>query len=210
MAGATFPATRPSLEDVGVQGAWLESQRDRFQECTGSCWPRGGGRRAMGPMVVGDLPAAGPRLGYPARYLRTDAEERMMRVLVTTATKYGGTAEIAAAIAEVLDEHGLEVAVPLAGRPVWLFSSGPVGDPPKPEEDPVDVADLLAATEAREHRVFPGKLVRKQLSFPERAIVSVLRVPEGDFRDWTEIRKWAAGIADTLGAGFSPHARLER
>jgi menaquinone-dependent protoporphyrinogen oxidase len=24
----------------------------------------------------------------------------------------------------------------LAARPVWLFSSGPVGDPPKPEEDP--------------------------------------------------------------------------
>ena len=59
-----------------------------------------------------------------------------------------------------------------AARPVWLFSSGPVGDPPKPEEDPVDVAEVLAATRAREHRVFAGKLVRKQLAFPERAIVS--------------------------------------
>ena len=167
-----------------------------------------------------------------------------MRVLVTAATKYGATTEIAAAIAEVLDEHGLEATVlppeqvkgvdgydvvvvgsavyaghwlkparelerhsaALADRPVWLFSSGPVGDPPKPEEDPVDVADLLAATDAREHRIFAGKLVRKQLSFPERAIVSALRVPEGDFRDWTEIRQWAAGIADAMGAGFSPQA----
>jgi len=34
-----------------------------------------------------------------------------MRVLVTAATKYGATAEIAAAIAEVLDEHGLEATV---------------------------------------------------------------------------------------------------
>jgi menaquinone-dependent protoporphyrinogen oxidase len=164
----------------------------------------------------------------------------MMRVLVTAATKYGATTEIAAAIAEVLGDHGLEATVlppdqvegvdgydaivvgsavyaghwlkparelvdrlnsELANRPVWLFSSGPVGDPPKPEEDPVDVADLLAATDAREHRVFAGKLVRKQLSFPERAIVSALRVPEGDFRVWTEIRQWAAGIADALGAG---------
>jgi menaquinone-dependent protoporphyrinogen oxidase len=89
----------------------------------------------------------------------------------------------------------------LAGRPVWLFSSGPVGDPPKPDEDPVDVAELLAATNARDHRVFAGKLVRKQLSFPERAIVAALHVPEGDFRDWTEIRQWAAGIADAMGAG---------
>ena len=94
----------------------------------------------------------------------------------------------------------------LASRPVWLFSSGPVGDPPKPEEDPVDVADLLAATGAREHRIFAGKLVRKQLSFPERAIVSALRVPEGDFRDWTEIHQWAASIADAMGAGFPPQA----
>jgi menaquinone-dependent protoporphyrinogen oxidase len=84
---------------------------------------------------------------------------------------------------------------------VWLFSSGPVGDPPKPEEDPVDVAELLAQTNAREHRVFAGKLVRRQLSFPERAITTALRVPEGDFRDWTEIRRWAAEIAGALPAG---------
>ena len=94
----------------------------------------------------------------------------------------------------------------LAARPVWLFSSGPVGDPPKPEEDPVDVAEVLAATRAREHRVFAGKLVRKQLAFPERAIVSALRVPEGDFRDWAEIKRWAAGIAAALQPGSSTEA----
>jgi menaquinone-dependent protoporphyrinogen oxidase len=54
--------------------------------------------------------------------------------------------------------------------------------------------------------VFAGKVVRKQLSFPEKAIVSALRVPEGDFRDWTEIRRWAAGIAYAMAAGFSPQA----
>jgi menaquinone-dependent protoporphyrinogen oxidase len=86
----------------------------------------------------------------------------------------------------------------LVARPVWLFSSGPVGDPPKPDEAPVDVAEILAATRAREHRVFAGKLVREQLNFPERAIVSALRVPEGDFRDWPEITGWAAGIATAL------------
>ena len=51
----------------------------------------------------------------------------------------------------------------------------------------MDVAEVLAATQAREHQVFAGKLVRKQLAFPERAIVSALRVPEGDFRDWARI-----------------------
>jgi menaquinone-dependent protoporphyrinogen oxidase len=89
----------------------------------------------------------------------------------------------------------------MAERPVWLFSSGPVGDPPKPEEDPVDVAELLTTTRARDHRVFAGKLVRKQLAFPERAIVSALRAPEGDFRDWAAITGWAAGIATALRSG---------
>jgi menaquinone-dependent protoporphyrinogen oxidase len=97
----------------------------------------------------------------------------------------------------------------LAERPVWLFSSGPVGDPPKPEEDPVDVAELVTATGAREHRVFAGKLVRRQLSFPDRAIVSALRVSEGDFRDRAEITRWAASIANTLQAAGS-HRRASR
>jgi len=86
----------------------------------------------------------------------------------------------------------------LAERPVWLFSSGPIGDPPKPEEDPVDVAEIVRVTLARDHRVFAGKLVRKQLSFTERAMVVAFRAPDGDFRDWTEIREWASQIADAL------------
>ncbi|HEY3034956.1 MAG TPA: flavodoxin domain-containing protein [Streptosporangiaceae bacterium] len=163
-----------------------------------------------------------------------------MRVLVTAATKYGATGEIAEAIGEVLREHGLDATVgppeeagnvdgydavvlgsavyaghwlkaarelvhrsrdALAARPVWLFSSGPIGDPPKPEEGPVDVAEIATATGAREHRVFAGKLVRRQLGFADKAIAVALRVPEGDFRDWTEVRGWAAGIADALRSG---------
>jgi menaquinone-dependent protoporphyrinogen oxidase len=86
----------------------------------------------------------------------------------------------------------------LAARPVWLLSSGPVGDPPKPDEDPVDVAALTAATGARDHRVFAGRIVRKRLRFADRAIVAALRAPDGDFRDWNEIRDWAASIAAAL------------
>jgi menaquinone-dependent protoporphyrinogen oxidase len=162
-----------------------------------------------------------------------------MKVLVTAASRYGATEEIAEAIGEVLRERGLDATVvppeaatvdghdavvlgsavyagywlkparelaererdALAAMPVWLYSSGPVGDPPKPEEDPVDVAEIATATGARDHRVFAGKLVRRQLGFADKAIAVALRVPEGDFRDWTEIRGWAAGIADALRAG---------
>lgn len=88
----------------------------------------------------------------------------------------------------------------LAGMPVWLFSSGPVGDPPEPDEDPVDVSDLIAALDAKGHRLFAGRLERSRLSFAERALVGALRAPEGDFRDWEAIRAWADEIADHLEA----------
>ena len=81
---------------------------------------------------------------------------------------------------------------------MWLFSSGPIGDPPKPEEDPVDVADIAGATRAREHRVLAGKLVKKHLRFGDKAIALALRVPEGDFRDWDEIKSWATEIGHEL------------
>lgn len=86
----------------------------------------------------------------------------------------------------------------LVARPVWLFSSGPVGDPLKPVHDAVDVDSVIEVTTAREHRLFAGKVERAQLSFGDRAVVSALHVQEGEFRDWDEIRSWAAGIADAL------------
>ena len=89
-------------------------------------------------------------------------------------------------------------AAALAARPVWLFSSGPVGEPAKPAENPVDVSKILQSTKARDHRIFTGRLVRKHLSFPDRAMASAIRAAEGDFRNWAEIRAWAAGIASAL------------
>lgn len=86
----------------------------------------------------------------------------------------------------------------LAARPVWLFSSGPVGEPAKPVGNPVDVTKILQASKARDHQLFTGKLARKRLSFPDRAIASVTGAQEGDFRNWAQIRDWASGIADAL------------
>ena len=90
------------------------------------------------------------------------------------------------------------LAEELVARPVWLFSSGPIGDPPKPDEDPVDVASVMETTGAGGHAVFAGKIDKSRLGFGELAIVSALKVSEGDFRDWDEIRRWATGIAQEL------------
>ncbi len=91
----------------------------------------------------------------------------------------------------------------LRDRPVWLFSSGPVGDPPKPAGDPPDAVALREALLAREHRVFAGALDRDQLSFAERAITRVVGAAPGDYRPWVEIDAWAVSIAAALSEPVS-------
>ena len=86
----------------------------------------------------------------------------------------------------------------LASRPIWLFSSGPVGNPPKPEGEPASVAAIRQAVQAREHRVFAGKLEKRRLNFVEKALTFALKAPDGDFRDWGSTREWAEGIAAAL------------
>jgi hypothetical protein len=85
-----------------------------------------------------------------------------------------------------------------AGHPAGLAVFQRPGWPPKPAGNPVDVSEILAASKARGHQIFTGKLAKKHLSFPDRAIASAIRAKEGDFRNWAEIREWATSIADTL------------
>jgi len=82
---------------------------------------------------------------------------------------------------------------------VWLFSSGPVGDPPVPEPgSAVHVAALMEATGARGHHLFGGSLTRSRLGRVERVAAAALHVPDGDRRDWDEIAVWAREIAGHL------------
>jgi menaquinone-dependent protoporphyrinogen oxidase len=84
----------------------------------------------------------------------------------------------------------------LAGKPVWLFSSGPVGT--SLPTDPKEMAMLREAIKPRDHRVFYGALDRGKLSIGERVVVSAVKAPDGDFRDWTEIETWAMTIASEV------------
>ncbi len=89
-------------------------------------------------------------------------------------------------------------AAQLATIPVWLFSSGPIGDPPKPDTDPSDIGPIMDLLHAKEHRRFAGRLDHRQLGFAERAVVGAVKAPDGDFRDWLAIEVWAAEIAAVL------------
>jgi menaquinone-dependent protoporphyrinogen oxidase len=110
----------------------------------------------------------------------------------------------------------------LAARPLWLFSSGPLpgSSAKKSADDPLEdalgpaegpgsgsrkrMAELGAATQARDHRVFLGAFDPHD---PPRAMSERLvrmmpaskgLLPAGDFRDWDAIEAWAREIAASL------------
>ena len=100
----------------------------------------------------------------------------------------------------------------LAGKPVWLFSSGPLGTEAldaqgrdqKVAAIPKEIPELRDAVNARDPRVFFGAYERdrKPIGLAERFVSHMPAareaLPEGDFRDWPEIEAWAAGIARDL------------
>ena len=84
----------------------------------------------------------------------------------------------------------------LGRRPVWLFSSGPVG--PAGPQDQKELASLRETVAPLDHRVFYGALDRHDLSIGERIVVTAVKAPDGDFRDWRAIDAWADEIASEL------------
>ena len=161
-----------------------------------------------------------------------------MKLLVTYASKYGSTAEIAEVIGKELRKREYEVEVKpvdqvgslagydgfvigsavyagswmktaakflrsnqelLAGRPVWLFSSGPTG-----EGDPNEIMDgwnfpenltkVRETIKPKEVILFHGQLDLDKLNFAEKMIIKSVKATVGDFRDWLVIRGWARSI----------------
>jgi menaquinone-dependent protoporphyrinogen oxidase len=87
----------------------------------------------------------------------------------------------------------------LAGRPVWMFSVGPLGvDFMDDEQQPKEKAEFQETIKPRDHRVFFGALDHNRLSFTERMMAKAVRAPEGDYRNWEAIDAWAESIARDL------------
>ena len=84
----------------------------------------------------------------------------------------------------------------ILSRPTWLFSSGPIGESTGAE--PFDADDLLRRTKAREHHLFGGRLLKRTLRGRERALARLLRVQDGDYREWAVVVAWATAIARLL------------
>jgi menaquinone-dependent protoporphyrinogen oxidase len=112
-----------------------------------------------------------------------------------------GSAVYAGRWLEDARDYATAHAATLRARPLWLFSSGPIGAPPFPPDEPYDLAPLVQTLRPRGHHVFPGRLDKALLSFGERAMVTAMRAPLGDFRDWDAVRDWGRQIAGAVLAG---------
>jgi menaquinone-dependent protoporphyrinogen oxidase len=102
----------------------------------------------------------------------------------------------------------------LASRPVWLFSSGPLGTETVDEQgrdvltttEPKEFAEFREALHPRDTRIFFGAWdpSAPPIGLAERMtrMMPAARdaLPAGDFRDWAAIETWAASIADELTA----------
>jgi menaquinone-dependent protoporphyrinogen oxidase len=123
--------------------------------------------------------------------------------------------------------------VALRERPVWLFSSGPLGTDLVDKDGadvlqtcrPKEFQELSALVRARGEQVFFGAYDphARPASVGERmfALLPAAKaaLPAGDFRDWPAIDAWAAQIAAALtcketglpsspgSASVRPHAR---
>lgn len=101
----------------------------------------------------------------------------------------------------------------LARRPVWLFSSGPVGDETVDEDGndilevsrPKEFDELHDLLEPRDEQVFFGKwdpdappvgVAERMMRLAPKGAREAL--PAGDFRDWEAIDAWAEEIATAL------------
>ena len=110
----------------------------------------------------------------------------------------------------------------LAQRPVWLFSSGPLGfspvDPQGRDQldtaEPREFAEFADEIRPRGTKVFYGKLDPARLNMRDRFIRAMPGatelMPAGDFRDWEAIEAWAEHISLELPIGVDTDKRYGR
>lgn len=107
-------------------------------------------------------------------------------------------------------------AAMLAAKPVWFFSSGPVGTNTVDEKGrdvreqaiPKQFAEFESMIHPRGRQVFYGALDHTKFGVAHRAFFALPAsrklLIEGDFRDWDEIDGWARSIAGALTPAPTP------
>jgi menaquinone-dependent protoporphyrinogen oxidase len=91
----------------------------------------------------------------------------------------------------------------LAGKPVWLFSSGPTNEGDVEElmagwQLPGGLRPIADRIKPRNIATFHGAADVNKMNLFERWILKNVKSPVGDFRDWEAIAAWATAIVEEL------------
>ena len=163
-------------------------------------------------------------------------------VLVTYASKYGATREIAERIAKILSDSGIDCSplpaekvrnvadydAVVAGsavyigrmrkemrrflsgnesvlktKPLWLFVSGPTKKDDDPGEldgwhRPAAIRELVERLTPKARVIFTGAVDPDRMGGLDKWMMSKVKAPMEDAREWDKIEAWAAGIAAEL------------
>ena len=123
-----------------------------------------------------------------------DGLERYDAIVLGSAVYLGSWMKEAQAF---LEQH----AETLGHVPVWLFSSGPTADEGLDLAVSAKQQQRLEAVGARDHHLFRGALDPEGLGFLERKAVKMAKQPLGDFRQWSDVERWADSIAESRALG---------
>ena len=93
----------------------------------------------------------------------------------------------------------------LAGRPVWLFSSGPTEEGDVDEllkgwQFPKKLQPVADRIKPRQIVNFHGSLNREKLNALEKWMIEKVGAEFGDFRDWEAITTWTKAVAKEIKA----------
>jgi menaquinone-dependent protoporphyrinogen oxidase len=90
----------------------------------------------------------------------------------------------------------------LGQRPLWIFSSGPVGDADIDPSwcEPAGILTRAQHMNLRDHVIFGGRVPQDPRNFVERAMLRDTPPDIQDRREFEGIRAWARDIAESLVA----------
>ncbi|MDR3202322.1 MAG: flavodoxin domain-containing protein [Bifidobacteriaceae bacterium] len=83
----------------------------------------------------------------------------------------------------------------IGALPNYVFASGPLGAAGEPPCDALELAQTLGS---RKVAVFPGRAVSADLGATERAVLRMVGLRDGDYRDLADVRAWADSVAADL------------
>lgn len=98
----------------------------------------------------------------------------------------------------------------LTAQPLWLFSVCSIGDTSsffsarvarlmrRRRREPSIISEVRSQLDPRDHRYFAGVIERSHWSLAGNLFLRLCGGTFGDHRDWSDIEKWASGIATSL------------